>query len=102
MFRAFSASAASRPGKRARLTQPEALWLNYQWVTEYGEKIGTRWVISVKNVKGFILPFCPAALMDCGSGVSVTLECVTAGVVTLVLAVVHSICAAWWQFFVFR
>jgi len=35
MFRAFSASAASRPGKRARLTQPEALWLNYQWVTDY-------------------------------------------------------------------
>ena len=35
MFRAFSASAASRPGKRARLTLPEALWLNYQWVTDY-------------------------------------------------------------------
>ncbi|MDD4540025.1 MAG: hypothetical protein PHT80_13500, partial [Lentisphaeria bacterium] len=42
MFRAFSASAASRPGKRARLTQPEALWLNYQWVTDYESAAGWR------------------------------------------------------------
>ncbi len=93
MFRAFSASAASRPGKRARLTQPEALWLNYQWVTEYGEKIGTRWVISVKNVKGFILPFCPAALMDCGAGVTVRPDGVMVGVVTLLFALVLASCA---------
>ena len=39
MFRAFSASAASRPGKRARLTQPEALWFNSQWVTDYRKTV---------------------------------------------------------------
>ena len=57
-------------------------------LTEYGEKIGLRWVISVKNVKGFILPFCSAASLDCGAGVTMRPDGVMVGVVTLLFALV--------------